>query len=89
MPAALTYLADVTEVHSQDRGAIMGVYTIFFGIGGFLGTLIGGPFADRGAIDGILLITVVLSSAATMALIQLHRFESNTPEQTRTIVSEE
>ena len=89
MPAALTYLADVTEARANDRGAIMGVYTIFFGVGGFLGTLVGGPFADWGAIDGILLITVLLGVAATVALIQLHRFEINLLAQAQTIMSEE
>jgi MFS family permease len=89
MPAALTYLADVTEVRSHDRGAIMGEYTILLGVGGFLGTLIGGPIADRAAIDGILAITVVLGIAAMIALVQLHRFEINTPAQAHAIPSEE
>lgn len=88
MPAALTYLADVSEARSNDRGAIMGVYTIFFGVGGFLGTLVGGPFAEWGAIDGILLITVLLGMAATIALIHLHRFESNALVQPSRLVSE-
>lgn len=88
MPAALTYLADVTEARANDRGAIMGVYTIFFGVGGFLGTIVGGPFAEWGAIDGILLITILLGIAATIALVQLHRFESNVPARPRPIGSE-
>jgi MFS family permease len=89
MPAALTYLADVTEARANDRGAIMGLYTVFFGIGGFLGTLIGGPFADWGAIDGILLITVLLSIAASVALMRLHRFEVNDPAPRQKIFVEE
>lgn len=89
MPAALTYLADVTEVRSQDRGAIMGEYTILLGVGGFLGTLVGGPVADRGAIDGILALTFLLGTAATVALVKLHRFETNAPVQTQTIVADE
>jgi MFS family permease len=88
MPAALTYLADVTEVRIHDRGAIMGEYTILLGVGGFLGTLIGGPIADRAAIDGILAITIVLGITAAFALIQLHRFETKTPEPLKAISSE-
>ncbi len=32
-PAALTYLADVTESYAADRGSIMGLYSVFLGIG--------------------------------------------------------
>jgi MFS family permease len=89
MPAALTYLADVTEEWAGDRGAIMGLYTIFFGLGGFLGTLIGGPFADWAAIDGILLITVLLTLTAASTLLRLHQIESQSPLQMETIVAKE
>lgn len=75
MPAALTYLADVTEEKAEDRGAIMGLYTILFGFGGFLGTLIGGPFADWGAVDGLLGATALLGALATSMLIRLHQVE--------------
>lgn len=75
MPASLTYLADVTEARANDRGAIMGMYTIFFGVGQFLGTLLGGPFADWAAIDGLLFLTVVLGIFTTALLVRLHRAE--------------
>lgn len=77
MPAALTYLADVTEARANDRGAIMGMYTIFFGAGQFLGTLLGGPFADWAAIDGILFITTLLGIFALGTLLRLHRAETS------------
>ena|GEM_PF-208335 len=76
MPAALTYLADVTEVRADDRGAIMGMYTIIFGAGQFFGTLLGGPFADWAAIDGILFITAGLGIFALATLLRLHRAET-------------
>jgi MFS family permease len=79
MPAALTYLADLTEERVQDRGAIMGLYTVLFGFGGFLGTLVGGPFADWRAVDGILVLTVVLGLVAFVLLIRLHRYELRMP----------
>lgn len=75
MPASLTYLADVTEARANDRGAIMGMYTIFFGVGQFLGTLLGGPFADWAAIDGLLFLTIVLGIFTTALLVRLHRAE--------------
>ena len=36
-PAALAHLADITETHNTDRGAIMGLYSVFLGLGQFLG----------------------------------------------------
>jgi MFS family permease len=77
MPASLTYLADVTEARANDRGAIMGMYTIFFGAGQFVGTLLGGPFADWAAIDGILFATTLLGIFAALMLWRLHRAESD------------
>ncbi|MEW5718440.1 MAG: MFS transporter [Chloroflexota bacterium] len=77
MPASLTYLADVTEARANDRGAIMGMYTIFFGAGQFIGTLLGGPFADWAAIDGILLLTALLGVFTTVMLVRLHRTNSH------------
>ncbi len=88
MPAALTYLADVTEENAGDRGAIMGLYTIFLGLGGFLGTVVGGPAADVAAIDGILVATVVLSLIITGALFRLHRIEARTPAFKRILTKE-
>ncbi|HEX9074558.1 MAG TPA: MFS transporter [Anaerolineae bacterium] len=89
MPAALTYLADMTEEKSEDRGAIMGLYTIFFGFGGFLGTLLGGPFADWDGIDGILTLTVLLGIIAAVLLIRLHLAESNVSKEPEGILSKE
>ncbi len=88
MPAALTYLADLTEERVRDRGAIMGLYTVLFGFGGFLGTLIGGPFADWKAVDGILMLTVLLGLVAFVLLIRLHQYESKTSRMT-SILSKE
>jgi MFS family permease len=70
-PAALTHLADITEEHSNDRGAIMGMYSVFFGIGQFLGSAIGGPFVDWKGADGIVIVTAILGvvSLATLLLL--------------------
>ncbi len=89
MPAALTYLADVTEERQHDRGAIMGLYTILFGLGGFLGTLIGGPFADWKAIDGILIATVCLGIVAAILLVRLYQTEMRHELKTTAILSKE
>jgi MFS family permease len=75
-PAALTHLADITEDHSGDRGAIMGLYSVFFGVGQFLGTSIGGPFIDWRGADGLVLVTALLGAFAAITLLRLHWSET-------------
>jgi MFS family permease len=75
-PAALTHLADITEDHASDRGVIMGLYSVFFGIGQFLGTSIGGPFVDWRGADGLVVVTALLGAFAAITLMRLHWSET-------------
>lgn len=75
-PAALTYLADVTESHKEDRGSIMGLYSVFLGVGQFIGTAAGGKFADWGGIDGLLLLSAILGLVTIYTLVSLRRQET-------------
>ena len=75
-PAALTYLADLTEHSPVNRGAIMGLYTVLFGLGQFMGEVLGGPFADWRGFDGLLLLTLVLGLIATRTIVWLRLSES-------------
>ena len=59
-PAALGLLADISERFPHDRGAIMGLYSVFLAIGQIIGALIGGFAADARGIDGMLIATVAL-----------------------------
>ena len=45
-PAALGLLADISERFPNDRGAIMGLYSVFLAVGQIIGALIGGFAAD-------------------------------------------
>lgn len=83
-PAALTHLADITEDYAADRGAIMGLYSVFLGIGQFLGASIGGPFVDWLGADGIVLVTALLGAFAAFMLVRLHNSESHPAAYTRT-----
>jgi MFS family permease len=74
-PAALGLLADMSEAFPDDRGAIMGLYSVFLGIGQIAGSLIGGAAAEVWALDGILLATVVLLLVALLPLAALRRYE--------------
>lgn len=75
-PAALAYLADITEGHAEDRGAIMGLYSVFLGLGQFLGASIGGPFVDWQGADGMVLINALLGIFAAVLLLRLRNFEN-------------
>jgi MFS family permease len=74
-PAALAHLADITEGHASDRGAIMGLYSVFLGLGQFLGTAIGGPFVDWLGADGMVLSTGLLGIFAAVLLLRLRTTE--------------
>jgi len=69
-PAALGLLADISERFPADRGAIMGLYSVFLAIGQITGALIGGIAADLRGIDGMLIATAGL---LVIALIPLSR----------------
>jgi predicted MFS family arabinose efflux permease len=74
-PAALGLLADISERFPTDRGAIMGLYSVFLAVGQIIGALIGGIAADARGIDGMLIATVVLLVIALIPLAQLRRGE--------------
>jgi MFS family permease len=74
-PAALTYLADVTESHSEDRGSIMGLYSVFLGVGQLIGTTSGGYFADWAGIDGLLLLSAIFGLMTCFILVALRAQE--------------
>jgi MFS family permease len=74
-PAALGLLADMSERFPLDRGAIMGLYSVFLAVGQILGSLIGGVAADRYGIDGLLVATLALLLVALAPLALLRRQE--------------
>lgn len=76
-PAALGLLADISERFPSDRGAIMGLYSVFLAIGQIVGSLIGGYTAQHWGIDGMLFGT---GSLLLVALIPLARLRSQEHE---------
>ena len=81
-PAALAHLADITEEHSGDRGAIMGLYSVFMGLGQLVGTTLGGPFIDWLGADGMVLSTMLLGLFSGFLLLRLRVFERQFAGQT-------
>ena len=67
-PAALGMLADISETHPSDRGAIMGLYSVFLGLGQIIGSVSSGAAADWLGIDGLLAASVVLLIVALLPL---------------------
>jgi len=74
-PAAIGLLADVTEAYPDDRGAIMGLYSVFLGLGQITGSLLGGWAAEVAGLDGILISSLVLLGIALLPLSQLRQVE--------------
>ena len=74
-PAALGLLADMSEPYPRDRGAIMGLYSVFLAVGQIIGSLAGGIAADARGIDGLLFATLVLLVVALLPLWRLRAYE--------------
>lgn len=76
-PAALGYLADISEKYLEDRGAIMGLYSVLLGLGQLIGGGVGGPFAQRWGMDGVILLTALFGLIALATVLRLYQIESN------------
>jgi len=74
-PAAVGLLADVSEQFPGDRGAIMGLYSVFLGLGQIGGALVGGVVAEWQGMDGLLVGTGVILAVALIPLWRLRRVE--------------
>jgi MFS family permease len=74
-PAALGLLADMSESFPADRGAVMGLYSVFLAVGQIAGAVIGAAAAEAWAFDGILVATLLLQVVALLPLARLRRFE--------------
>ena len=74
-PAALGLLADVSEGFEEDRSAIMGLYSVFLGIGQVLGAILGGLAASWKGIDGLIVATAGLLLIGIIALVNLRGHE--------------
>lgn len=84
-PAALGYLADISENHREDRGAIMGLYSVLLGIGQLIGGGVGGPFAQRWGMDGVILLTALFGLVAAVTVVRLYQIERNLRDQSSVI----
>src|SRR5712692_10067929 len=75
-PAALAYLADITEDFQADRGVIMGLYSIVLSVGEVSGGVLGGLFAQAWGLDGMIFLTLILAAAAMVTVLLLRRADA-------------
>lgn len=74
-PAALAYLAEIAEEQPQDRGAVMGIYSVLLSVGQLAGTAIAGPFAEAWEFNGLILLTGLLFVVAGFTVVLLGHAE--------------
>lgn len=72
-PVALAYLADITEGRVQDRGTVMGLYSVFLALGNVIGAGIGAPLINAFGFNGLLIGTALLAAVAGAAVFNLRR----------------
>lgn len=74
-PAAIGLLADMTEAYPHDRGAIMGLYSVFLGLGQIVGSIAGGIAAQLAGLDGVFVASLALLAIAIVPISSLRRIE--------------
>ncbi|MCL4535316.1 MAG: MFS transporter [Bacteroidetes bacterium] len=75
-PAALVYLGGLAEECPGIRGSIMGLYSVFLGVGQFVGSGVGGFFAEWRGVDGMIILTAIFGAIAAMCVATLIRGEN-------------
>jgi MFS family permease len=74
-PAALAYLADISEEMPEQRGAVMGLYSVMLGLGQLAGSALGSPFAELWGVDGLILLTAILVTGSLLTVLGLRHYE--------------
>lgn len=89
LPAVLGMLSDVSGLYPLDRGAVMGLYTVFLGVGQISGSLIGGVAGQEYGIDGVLVATVAFVAVALVPLLRLRGLEETITALPRASIRDE
>ena len=74
-PAALAYLAEIAEERAEDRGSVMGVYSVLLSVGQLLGGALAAPFAERLGVNGLIILTGLLCLVALFTVMLLGHTE--------------
>jgi MFS family permease len=77
-PVALAYLADISQDFPEDRGVVVGLYSIFLAGGNLIGgSLLGGPFVQALHMDGVALLTGLFTLVAFASVINIRQTSSD------------
>jgi MFS family permease len=74
-PAALAYLAEIAEEQAEDRGSVMGVYSVLLSVGQLAGAALAGPFARAAGFNGLITLTGLLCLIALFTVLLLGQSE--------------
>lgn len=80
-PAALTHLSDISAEFRDNRGLIMGVYSVVVGAGYLLGNVLGGVFAEWMLFDGLAVLTMILAAVALVSIAAMFLIERRRPQR--------
>lgn len=78
-PAALTHLSDISAEFRENRGLIMGVYSVVVGAGYLLGNILGGVFAEWNLFEGLAVLTILLAAVAMISIAVMYVIERRMP----------
>ncbi len=67
--------AEIAEERAEDRGSVMGVYSVLLAVGQLLGSGLAAPFADRLGINGLIILTGLLCLVALFTVMLLGQSE--------------
>jgi MFS family permease len=77
-PVALAYLADISEDFPEDRGVVVGLYSIFLAGGNLIGgSFLGSIFVGNFKFDGIALLTLLFTFVAFASVTIIRRNSSD------------
>ncbi|MET2011175.1 MFS transporter [Microbacterium chocolatum] len=79
-PAALTHLSDISAETRENRGLIMGAYSVVVGAGYLLGNVLGGAFAEWLLFDGLAILTILLAVVALISITVMFVVERRMPQ---------
>lgn len=67
-PSAFAHLGEITEPLDLSRSTAMGLYSVLLASGQLAGNLLGGLFAARWQMDGVLVLTAILAMVALVGI---------------------
>ncbi|HWG85695.1 MAG TPA: MFS transporter [Deinococcales bacterium] len=76
-PVALAYLADISEDFPNDRGVVVGLYSVFLALGQLVGGNLGGAFVTALHVDGIAILTAILAVVAMLGIGNIRRVSAD------------